>query len=212
MELLLTEMGVAIVDAHLDIELSFRYTGFEISIRCLTGDVKEVNVKNVASVQQFGLEVLIWRLPLYRQYFEMCDKDITQQVSIDINGIKSSLLRYASIQSQGDQEKRAIKMEKEQQMKQEKNQEGTGPGDLVKDLFNKDQVTNMPNPVDRSSTKKYDKLHGFQQVETTGDIDQSGFNGVVEKNKTKQNTQKKPSPIEMGSRHHQLKNMHNLKI
>lgn len=140
-----------------DMEPSFRYADFDTPIRCPTGDVKEVNVKNVASVQKSGLEVLIWRLLLYRQGFKTCDKEITQQMSADVNGIKGLLLRYASIQSQGDQEKLAIKTEKEQPVKQEENQEGTLSGGQVKDLFNKDRVIYVPNPVDRSSTLKTEK-------------------------------------------------------
>lgn len=78
-------------------------------------------------------------------------------MSADVNGIKGLLLRYASIQSQGDQEKLAIKTEKEQPVKQEENQEGTLSGGQVKDLFNKDRVIYVPNPVDRSSTLKTEK-------------------------------------------------------
>lgn len=110
----------------------------------------------------FGLEVLIRGLPVCRQYFKICDKEITQQVSADTDGTRSLPLRYASIQSQGDEEKLVTKMKKEQLGKEEGSCQGMCPGDLGKDQFNKYQVINVSNPVDRSSSLKTEQCYGFQ--------------------------------------------------
>lgn len=103
---------------------------------------------------KFGLKVLIWELPVYRQYFKICEKKITYQVSADLDGIKGLPLKYASIQNQGDKEKLVIRMKREQLGKEEENWEAICAGGQVKDWFDKDQMINVPNPVDRSSRMK----------------------------------------------------------
>lgn len=41
----------------------------------------------------------------------------------------------------------------------------------MKGVFIKDVVINVPNLADRSSMRKTEKWFGFNEVETTGDID-----------------------------------------
>lgn len=108
----------------------------------------------------FGLEVLIWGLPVCRQYFKIHDKEITQQVNVDTDGTRGLPLRYAGIQSQGDE--KLVTRKKEQLGKEEGSCQGMSPGDLGKDWFNKYQVINVSNPFDRSSSLKTEQCYGFQ--------------------------------------------------
>lgn len=50
----------------------------------------------------------------------------------------------------------------EQLGKQEENWEAICPGGWVKDWLDKDQMINVPNPVDRSSRMKAEQWQGFQ--------------------------------------------------